>query len=69
MESLQARLLRVKLEDRVTIAPTEEEMQALAQRPGDPLIESVAGKLIALTAGEKSDIARLALRELYATIS
>jgi DNA repair exonuclease SbcCD nuclease subunit len=69
IESLQARLLRVKIDDRVTIAPTEEEMQALAQRPGDPLIESVAGKLIALTAGEKSDIARLALRELYATIS
>jgi len=69
IESLQARLLRMKIDDRVTIAPTEEEMQALARRPGDPLIESVAGKLIALTAGEKSDIARLALRELYATIS
>lgn len=69
IESLQARLLRVKIEDRVTIAPTEEEMQALAHRPGDPLIESVAAKLIALTSGERADIARLALRELYATIS
>lgn len=69
MDSLQARLLRVKLEDRVTIAPTEEEMQALAQRPGDPLIESVAAQLIARTSGDQADIARLALRELYATIS
>lgn len=68
IESLEARLLRVKLDDQVTIAPTGEEIQALANRSSDPLIESVAGKLIALTNTDQADIARLALRELHAVL-
>lgn len=68
IESLEALLLRVKLDDQVTIAPNDEEIQALANRPSDPLIESVAGKLIVLTSGDHPDIARLALRELHAAL-
>jgi DNA repair exonuclease SbcCD nuclease subunit len=68
IQSLDARLLRVKLDDQVAIAPTEEETQALAERPGDPLIESVARQLIALATGDEADAARLALRELHAAL-
>lgn len=68
IESLEARLLRVKLDDQVTIAPTDEEIQALANRPSDPLIESVAAKLIDLTTTDQADVARLALRLLHATL-
>lgn len=68
IESLEARLLRVKLDDQVTIAPTDEEIQALANRPSDPLIESVAARLIALTATDQAGIARLALRQLHAAL-
>lgn len=68
IQSLDARLIRVKLDDQVAIAPTDQETQALAERPGDPLIESVARQLIALTAGDEADAARLALRELHAAL-
>ena len=68
IQSLNARLIRVKLDDQVAIAPTDEETQALAERPGDPLIESVAKRLITLTAGDEADAARLALRELHAAL-
>jgi DNA repair exonuclease SbcCD nuclease subunit len=69
VDSLEARLLRVKLDNQVAIAPTDEEIQALANRPDDPLIRSVAEKLItALVPGEQGDIARLALRELHAAL-
>jgi DNA repair exonuclease SbcCD nuclease subunit len=68
IEGLDARLLRMKLENRVSIAPTGEEIQALANRPADPLISSVASQLIALCQGADPEVARLALRELHAAI-
>ena len=68
VESLEARLIRVKLDDQVTIAPTEEEIHALSSRPDDPLIRTVAKKLTALASGEQGDTARLALRELHAAL-
>ncbi len=68
IEGLDARLLRMKLEDRVAIAPTKEEIQALSNRPADPLIASVAGKLIGMTQGGDAEVARLALRELHAAL-
>lgn len=68
IEGLEARLLRLKLEDRVTIAPSEEETQALAERPADPLIASVARELLTLTEGDEPEVARLALRELHAAL-
>lgn len=68
IEGLEARLLRLKLEDRVVLAPTEEETRALADRPADPLIASVAKELIAMTQGDEPEVARLALRELHAAL-
>ena len=68
IEGLDARLLRMKLENRVSIAPAGEEIQALANRPADPLISSVASQLIAMSQGAEPEVARLALRELHAAI-
>ena len=68
LEGLEARLLRLKLADHTTIAPTGEEIAALTQRASDPLISRVASRLVAEAAGngDEADTARLALRELHA---
>lgn len=67
LESWESRLLRLKLDHRVTIAPTEEEIVALTQRSDDPLIATVAGQLVSQIDGDEENaaIARLALRELH----
>lgn len=67
LESWESRLLRLKLDHRVTIAPTEEEIIGLTQRTDDPLIATVAGQLVSQIDGddENAAIARLALRELH----
>jgi DNA repair exonuclease SbcCD nuclease subunit len=68
LESLQARLLRLKLNNHVVVAPTADEIVALTQRPGDPLTARVATQLVSRAAGsdEAASSARIALRELYA---
>jgi DNA repair exonuclease SbcCD nuclease subunit len=71
LESWDSRLLRLRLDQRVTIAPSESEIIALTRRTADPLISSVATQLVAEIHGpeEDSTIARLALRELHAALS
>ena len=68
LESLNARLLQLKLVNQTLIAPTENEIQALTQPGADPLIVSVARQLVEQTDGDSEDaqIARVALRELHA---
>ena len=68
LDGWRARLLRIKLADGTTIAPTQAEVAALIERAGDPLISRVAKRLIAeeCMGGEAKEIARIALRELYA---
>lgn len=68
LESLAARLLRLKLANRTLIAPTADEIEALTQQGRDPLIARVAGKLIEQAVGDSEDaqVARIALRELHA---
>ncbi len=68
LETLESRLIRVKLYNKIKIAPTLEEIDALKNRVEDPLISSVAEKLLGLSelGEEDAEIARLALRELYA---
>lgn len=68
LESWEARLLRLKLDMQVTIAPSDDEIAVLVQRAADPLIASVAARLVTRIHGEGEDarIARLALRELHA---
>jgi DNA repair exonuclease SbcCD nuclease subunit len=72
LESWESRLLRMKLSNETVIAPNAEEIEALTQRAGDPLISSVAGQLLAKSraqdAGEAA-IAHIALRELHALVS
>lgn len=71
LESWEARLLHLKLDHRVTIAPTDGEIDALTRRSDDPLIASVATQLVKQMHGdtEEAAIARLALRELHACLT
>jgi DNA repair exonuclease SbcCD nuclease subunit len=68
LESLEARLLRVKLFDQTVIAPTDYEIDALTQSGANPLIARVAGQLVERVAGGDEDaaVACIALRELHA---
>lgn len=71
IDSWNARLLRLKLDSRIVIAPSEEEITALTQRSQDPLIATVAAKLLDRCHGDTEDavLARLALRELHLALS
>ena len=68
LESLDARLLRLKLANHTRIAPTEAEIEALTNPASDPLIANVAAKLVEQSEGDDEDAqtARIALRELHA---
>jgi len=70
LESWESRLVRLKLDHRVTTAPSESEITALTGRMEDPLISSVASQLVSQAGGDTEDaaIARLALRELHAAL-
>jgi DNA repair exonuclease SbcCD nuclease subunit len=69
LSTWRARLLRLRLHQNISIAPTEEEIAALTQRSDAPLIARVAEKLLAQckTEGEPAEIARSALRQLHAS--
>ncbi|GAB4166443.1 MAG: DNA repair exonuclease [Terrimicrobiaceae bacterium] len=71
IERWRARLLRLKLENRVRVVPAPDEVAALTQRASDPLIARVAARLIGEIEqeGEKADAARAALRILYTRAS
>lgn len=67
--SLAPRLLRLKVDNRTAIAPTEEEVEALTRQTADPLVATVAQQLVAMTrsAGdEQAKTAAMALRMLHA---
>ncbi len=68
LNSLEARLVRLKVIREVQVAPTEDEITELAQRPNDPLIASVAQALIDQIAqdGDDTQTVQLALRLLHA---
>jgi DNA repair exonuclease SbcCD nuclease subunit len=67
LERLEARLLRLKLRNSTTLAPSEAELAELVQRPGDPLVARV-GLILqeqSQNTTAEAQLARLALRELY----
>lgn len=68
LESLRARLLRLRLSNSTVLAPSEAELQALTGRVSDPLVARVAQQLSTLAAGEgeSARVAQVALRELHA---
>lgn len=70
LTTFEARLLRLKLDNRSVVVPSDDELNALTQRAADPLISRVATKLAALATAdtEAAAIARVALRELHARI-
>lgn len=70
LESWESRLIRLKLDHRVTVAPSEGEITTLTGRMEDPLISSVASQLVSQAEGDAEDaaIARLAMRELHAAL-
>ncbi len=65
IESLEARLIRLKIDQNIQIEPTSEELAALTQSP-DPLIAQVADTLRAEAGTDP--LARDALRELHLEI-
>ncbi len=67
-ESLEARLLRLKMVDLTRVAPTAQEIEALVAGGSDPLISLVAARLVEQASGESevAAVARVALRELHA---
>jgi len=71
LETWRSRLLRLKLENRVRVAPSPEEINALTLRTSDPLISRVAARLIEQMSkgGPEGETARVALRELHARMS
>ncbi len=70
LDSWEARLLRLKLANRVSIAPSGEEIAELTRRATAPLIADVAARLVARVEeggdAEDAETARIALRELHA---
>ena len=67
LETWRNRLIRLKLDDGTSDAPTDAEIDALTERLGDPLIAQVSSmlKVEAGGDGEPGEISRLALRELF----
>lgn len=71
LQRLEARLLRLKLRDRTSVAPDVAELRQLTERAGDPLVARVAQRLQQLVEqGDGDDenageLARMALRELH----
>lgn len=68
LESLRSRMIRLKLKSQTTIAPNEAELNELSQRASDPLISSVAAKLIQQSGShdpQEATTASIALRELF----
>jgi DNA repair exonuclease SbcCD nuclease subunit len=68
---LEARLLRLKLRDRTSVAPDPAELRLLTERAGDPLVARVALRLQREAEqgyaedNAEGELARLALRELH----
>jgi DNA repair exonuclease SbcCD nuclease subunit len=69
LESIDSRLLRLKINNSTRVAPSEAELENLTQRSGDPLISRVATRLaeLSLSSGPESATAQVALRELYSS--
>jgi len=71
---LKDRLLRLRLKGHCQQAPEADELQALIERPGDPLIAAVAGQLCQRLErqeapdGEAAAVIRAALCQLYALV-
>jgi len=71
LESIRPGLIALDVRDRVTVNPTEEEIEALTCRAGDPLIRTVGGRLLERyrgSTGEAGATALSALRDLHGLV-
>lgn len=70
IESLRARLVDLQLSDLTVVKPSPAELESLSGRSSDPLIQSVATRLLRLleTGGPDGAKAELALQLLYTQI-
>ena len=70
IESLEARLLRLKFDNKVQVLPSESEIAQLTGRSGDPLISAIAARLMDEQQQPEAPAgtARRALRELYVAV-
>jgi DNA repair exonuclease SbcCD nuclease subunit len=66
----EARLIRLRLDDKTRIAPTQEELNSLAESSAHPLVASVARRLLeeCRSSGRATEVALQALRVLYAAM-
>ena len=72
LDTWRNRLLRLKLTDETTFAPTDDEIEALTKRSADPLISQVASTLMEARSTSDADeaaIAQQALRELHRLVN
>jgi hypothetical protein len=67
LELIEARVLRLKLDDQTVTEPTAAELEALTQQVENPLIARVAARLAAVARENTPDaaLARVALRQLH----
>ena len=69
LDTYRSRLLRLKLSDSVSLAPTEQEILALTRRADDPITSLVAQRLVEMTQSPAdAELARAALLELHAAL-
>lgn len=70
LQTFDARLLRLDCDDQIVVMPSEEELGQLVNRAEDPLLARVAARLKQDLdqGGDPAEVARLALRELYAAV-
>ena len=72
LDTWRNRLLRLKLTDETTFAPTDDEIEALTKRSADPLISQVASTLMEARSTSDADeaaIAQQALREIIRLVN
>jgi len=71
LDKWRERLIRLRLVGAPSVAPTDEEIATLAQRPDDPVVAAVARRLVDQThqGGDAAEVARLALLELHAVLT
>ena len=67
LESLRARILYLRLEDRTRLTPSAEEIRSLTEDDDNPVIAHVAERLIreGENDSDRADVARIALQTLY----
>ncbi len=70
LDSLAARLLRLKLRNKTRVEATPDEIAALTTRASDPLIAHVASSLVEQSTrqGNEAATAAVALQELFAAV-